>query len=78
MVSLTAEQVRSSVRKKVGTVDRGLGLGLHLGIADNVKEFDDVGPTAQVLEDFDFAPDFLLLHWLQDLDHTALKQKNKK
>jgi hypothetical protein len=46
---------------------------LNLGIADNVEEFDDVWPTAKVLEDFDFAPDFLLLHWLQDLDHTALK-----
>jgi hypothetical protein len=40
-------------------------------VAHDVHEFDDVGATAQILEDLDLAPDLLLFHWFEDF-HDAL------
>ena len=42
------------------------------GVADNIKEGDNVGTAGKVLEDLDLSLDFLLLHWLQNLDDALL------
>ena len=47
-------------------------LGLGFRAAHNVEEFDDVRAPAEVLEDFDFPPNLLLLDRLEDLDNAAL------
>jgi hypothetical protein len=49
--------------------DQARSLGLR--IAHNVKQLNDVGSPAQVLQDFYLSTNLLLLDWLQDLDHTA-------
>ena len=40
---------------------------MHLRVANDVEELDDVGAPAQVLQDFDFAPDFLFLDLVHGL-----------
>mmetsp|Transcript_130136 Transcript_130136/g.417604 ORF Transcript_130136/g.417604 Transcript_130136/m.417604 type:complete len:293 (+) Transcript_130136:415-1293(+) len=45
---------------------------LRLRVPDRVKQLDDVGAAAQVLQDPDLALDFLLHNRLQNLDHTLL------
>lgn len=41
---------------------------LALRVADDIQKLNDIGAAAHVLEDFDFALDFLLLDGLEDLD----------
>ncbi len=43
---------------------------LGQGIAHNIKQFNDIRSTAQVLQNFDFAFDLLLLDGLQNLSNT--------
>ena len=50
---------------------------MHLGITDYVEKFDDVGPSAEVLQDFNLAANLLFLHWFQNLDHAALRECTK-
>jgi len=40
----------------------------YLGIADDIKEGDDVGAAGQVLENLDFTLDFLLFDGFENLD----------
>lgn len=41
-------------------------------VCDLVVHVDDVGAALEGLQDFDLAPDFELLHWLEDFDHHIL------
>jgi hypothetical protein len=41
-------------------------------VADDVKECDNVGPSGEILKDFDLPLDFLLLDRLEDLDDALL------
>lgn len=47
-------------------------LRTHLRIADDIEQFDDVDPAAQVAQHFQLALDFLLLDRFQDLDDDEL------
>ncbi len=51
---------------------RNQGWDFGGGIADNIKERDDIWPPCQVLEDLDLTFDFLLLHRLENLDNALL------
>ena len=42
------------------------------GILDDIQQSDDVGAAAEILQDFDLAPDLLLFHRLEDLDDRLL------
>lgn len=44
----------------------------RLRIFDDVKEFHNVGASTQILQDFNFSLNFLLLDRLEDLDDTLL------
>ena len=46
------------------------------GVADDVKEGDNVGTAGKVLEYLDLSLDFLLLYWLEDLNNTLLLVEN--
>ena len=46
------------------------------GVADNIKEGDNVGTAGKVLEDLDLSLDFLLLYRLEDLYNTLLLVEN--
>lgn len=46
--------------------------GPYLTISDHIQKCDNVGPTAQVLQDFDLTLDLLLLDRFQDLDNALL------
>ena len=39
-------------------------------VTDNVQQLDDIRPTIEILQNFDFSLDFLLLYWLQHLDNA--------
>lgn len=43
-------------------------------VAHNIEQLDDVGTSIQVLQNFDLAPDLLLLHRLQDFDDAPAAQ----
>ena len=49
---------------EVGVVDilEDKAWGFALGLANEVKQLDDVGPTGEVLQDLDLTLDFFLLH----------------
>jgi hypothetical protein len=42
--------------------------GIYLGVANDIKEGDDVGAAGQVLENLDFTLDFLLFDGFENLD----------
>lgn len=44
----------------------------HLTVSYNIKQGDNVWPSAQVLQDFDLSLYLLLLDRLQDLDDALL------
>lgn len=46
------------------------------GVADDIKQGDDVWTPGEVLENLDFTLDFLLLDGLQDLDDALLLVDN--
>lgn len=41
-------------------------------VSDDVEESYDVGATSEILQNFDFTLDFLLLHRLEYFDDTSL------
>jgi hypothetical protein len=43
---------------------------LGLRVSDDIQKLNNVGPTAHILENFDFPLDFLLLDRFQNLDNT--------
>mmetsp|Transcript_87340 Transcript_87340/g.138615 ORF Transcript_87340/g.138615 Transcript_87340/m.138615 type:complete len:249 (+) Transcript_87340:272-1018(+) len=45
---------------------------LGLRIPHHIQKLDHIGAAIKILQNPDFALDFLLLHWLQDLDDTLL------
>lgn len=48
----------------------------YLAVADDVEKGNDIGPTRKVLQDLDLTLDFLLLNWLENLDHAFLVVDN--
>lgn len=46
--------------------------GLGLAVTHDVQQGDNVGAARQILQDFDFTLDFLLLDRFEDLDDTFL------
>lgn len=44
----------------------------HLRITNDIEQLDDVGPAAQIAQDFQLALDFFLLDRFQDLDDDEL------
>ena len=46
------------------------GGGLGLWVADDIQQFDDIRPSAEVLKDLDLPFDLLLLYGLENFDDT--------
>lgn len=49
---------------------------LALAIPDHIQQGDDIGPSSEILEDFDLTLDLLLLDWLQHLNDAFLVVDN--
>lgn len=61
-------------RSEIGIVDmlKDKTRGLAHGIANDIEKSDDIGTAREVLQDFDFALDLLLLNRLENLDDALL------